>query len=115
MLKRLALDRIFHALSDPTRRWIVEDLCSREATVQQLAVPLPVALPTILTHLKVLERSGLIRTRKIGRERSCCIEPQALRIVDEWVTHHRHVWDRPAVRQDPAQGGAAHGGSISNS
>jgi len=101
MLKRLALDRIFHALSDPTRRWIVEDLCGREATVQQLAEPLPVGLPTILGHLKVLERSGLIRTRKIGRERSCCIEPQALGILDEWMTQHRRVWDRRATRQGP--------------
>src|SRR5215469_17949026 len=101
MLTWHALDLIFHALSDPTRRWIVEDLCDGEASVQQLAEPLPVRLQTVLEHLKVLERSGLIRTRKIGRERSCSIEPQAFGIVDEWMTQHRHVWDRPAVRQDP--------------
>jgi DNA-binding transcriptional ArsR family regulator len=97
MLKSLALDRIFHALSDPTRRWIVEDLCDAEASVVQLAEPLSIRLQTIHKHLKVLERSGLIRTRKVGRVRSCCIEPQALRILDDWVTRHRSMWDRRGV------------------
>jgi DNA-binding transcriptional ArsR family regulator len=98
MLTWHALDLIFHALSDPTRRWIVEDLCDREASVGQLAEPLPIELSTILQHLKVLEHSGLIRTQKIGRVRRCCIEPQSLRILDEWVTRRRRVWDHRLLR-----------------
>ena len=106
MLKSLALDRIFEALSDPTRRWIVEGLCDGEASVAQLAESLPVGLPTVLSHLKVLERSGLNSTHKIGRVRRCCIEPQALRILDGWVTPRRPVWDRLALRQGAPYGGA---------
>jgi DNA-binding transcriptional ArsR family regulator len=93
MLKSQAVDRIFRALGDPTRRFIVEALCDGEQSVTQLSEPLPLQLPTILQHLKVLEESGLIRTQKMGQERLCSIEPQALRLLDEWLTWRRSVWD----------------------
>ena len=99
MLNLIALDRIFDALGDPTRRWIVEVLCDGEDSVSRIAEPFPLALTTILQHIKVLEQSGLIHTQKIGRERRCRIEPQALRLLDEWVTPRRRVWDtRPQWR-----------------
>ena len=93
MLNLMALDRIFDALGDPTRRWIVEVLCDREDSVSQLAEPFALSLTTILQHVKALEQSGLIHTQKYGRERRCRIEPQALRLLDEWVTPRRRVWD----------------------
>ena len=93
MLNWVALDRIFHALADPTRRYMVECLCDGEASVSWLAEHLPLSLPAILQHLQVLEEHGLIRTEKIGRKRMCRIEPQALRLLDQWVTPRRRVWD----------------------
>jgi DNA-binding transcriptional ArsR family regulator len=93
MLNFVALDRIFDALGDPTRRWIVEVLCDGEDSVGRLAEPWPLSLATILQHVKVLEQSGLIHTQKVGRQRICRIEPQALRLLDEWVTPRRRVWD----------------------
>ena len=95
MLNGVALDGIFHALSDPWRRWIVECLCDGEpASVGQIAEALPIALATILRHLQVLEASGLIHTQKVGRVRTCRIEPQALQLLDDWITRRRRLWDR---------------------
>ena len=94
MLNLIALDRIFDALGDPTRRWIVEVLCDGEDSVSRIAEPLPLALTTILQHIKVLEQSGLIHTQKIGRERRCRIEPQGLRLLERWIAQRRQVWDR---------------------
>ena len=93
MLNWVALDRIFHSLADPTRRYVIEFLCDGEASVSWLAEHLPLGLPTILQHLQVLEENGLIHTEKIGRKRVCRIEPQALRVLDQWVTQRRRVWD----------------------
>jgi len=98
MLQVVALDRIFRALSDPARRWMVEMLCDDAASVSWLAEPLPIALSTILQHLKVLEASGLICTGKAGRVRMCHIEPQALRLLDEWLTPRRRLWERRVTR-----------------
>ena len=93
MLNWVALDKIFHALADPTRRYMVECLCDGEASVSWLAEHLPLSLPAILQHLQVLEQNGLIHTEKIGRQRICRIEPQSLRLLDQWVTPRRRVWD----------------------
>jgi len=93
MLNWVALDRIFRALADPTRRYMVECLCDGEASVSWLAEHLPLSLATILQHLQVLEDNGLIRTEKIGRQRICRIEPQSLRLLDRWITPRRRVWD----------------------
>jgi DNA-binding transcriptional ArsR family regulator len=98
MLKCLTLDPIFHALADPTRRFIVEGLCDGQASVSEIAEPLPLALSTILQHLKVLERSGLIHTEKRGAVRSCRLEPQGLQLLGEWVMERRYAWDADLAR-----------------
>ena len=90
------LDRAFRALTDPTRRWIIGDLLGGEASVLQLAEPLPITLPTLLQHLKVLEECGVIRTRKEGRQRICSIEPEALFAAERWL--RSAMWARYGKR-----------------
>ena len=77
-----ALDRVFHALADPSRRAIVQRLCRGPASVSELARPLAMALPTVLQHLDVLEMSRLIRSEKAGRVRTCHLEPAALATIE---------------------------------
>ena len=98
MLKWVALNKIFRALADPTRRYVIECLYDEEVSVMQLAESLPQGLPAILQHLKVLEESGLIRTQKIGRVRNCSLEPQALQLLAEWVAERQRPFDgRPRL------------------
>jgi len=94
MLNCAALDKVFMSLAHPWRRYVVEQLCYGQASVSQLAEHLPLGLPMILQHLQVLEQNGLIHTERIGRERICRIEPQALRLLDQWVAPRRRVWHR---------------------
>jgi DNA-binding transcriptional ArsR family regulator len=98
MLKCVLLDGIFHALSDPTRRFILEGLCDGESSVGEIAEPFPLELATILWHLKVLEKSGLIRTEKLGLVRRCRIDAEGLRLLDEWVVQRRKAWDPDLLR-----------------
>src|SRR2546423_2184426 len=79
------VDRVFHALADPNRRVIVERLSRGPATVSELAQPLPMSLSAVVQHLQVLQRSGLVRSEKIGRVRTCRIEPAALRPGERWI------------------------------
>jgi DNA-binding transcriptional ArsR family regulator len=88
------VDRVLHALADPTRRVIVERLSLGPATVSELAKPLPMSLPAVLQHLQVLETSGLVRSEKIGRVRTCQVEPAALRPVERWIGARRSSWER---------------------
>ncbi|MGE5722245.1 MAG: ArsR/SmtB family transcription factor [Sphingomonadales bacterium] len=88
------LDRMFHALGDPTRRAIVERLSRGPASVSELARPLPMSLPAVVQHLRLLETSGLVRSRKQGRVRTCAIEPQALQTAADWVAAQRAEWER---------------------
>jgi DNA-binding transcriptional ArsR family regulator len=88
------MDRIFHALSDPSRRVIVERLSRGSASVSELARPLPMSLPAVVQHLQVLETSGLVRTEKVGRVRTCRLEPAALRPVEQWIGARRSTWER---------------------
>lgn len=88
------LDRIFHALADPTRRALVERLGRQPLPVGELAKPFAVSLPAILQHLQVLEQSGLVRSEKIGRTRICRLEPDALEAVERWVMGRRAEWNR---------------------
>ncbi len=88
-----ALDRVFHALADPSRRIMVERLISGPASVTELAKPLPMALPTVVQHLKVLEQSGLIRSEKRGRVRTCHIEPAPLSTAERWIAEQRALWE----------------------
>src|SRR5438093_12572667 len=88
------LDHVFRALADPTRRGMVERLGRGPASVTQLAAPLTMSLPTVLQHLRVLEASGLVRTEKIGRVRTCRIEPTTLRTAERWIADRRTAWER---------------------
>jgi len=94
MLNQSELDRVFHALSDPARRGMVERLARGPATVSELAEPLPMSLPAVVQHLQVLEASGLVRSEKVGRVRTCRIEPEALRSAERWIGQRRASWER---------------------
>jgi DNA-binding transcriptional ArsR family regulator len=89
-----SLDRIFQALSDPGRRTMVERLSRGPASVTELAQPLGMSLPAVIQHLQVLEASGLIRSEKVGRVRTCRIEPGQLRSAEQWIARRRAVWER---------------------
>ena len=89
-----SLDRVFHSLADPSRRAIVARLVEGPATVSELAAPLEMALPSVLQHLRVLEDSGLIRSEKRGRVRTCRIEPERLSEAETWLTEQRALWER---------------------
>jgi DNA-binding transcriptional ArsR family regulator len=88
------LDLVFQALSDPTRRAIVERLGRGPASVSQLAQPFAMTLPAVVQHLQVLETSGLVRSEKVGRVRTCRIERQALNSAERWIAERRTTWER---------------------
>ena len=88
------LDPVFQALSDPTRRAIVDRLSHGPASVSSLAAPLPMSLPAVMQHLTVLEKSGLIRSEKVGRVRTCQIEPVAMQTAEQWIAERRATWER---------------------
>ena len=88
------LDLMFRALADPARRHMVERLSRGPASVTQLAEPLAMSLSAVVQHLNVLETSGLIRTEKLGRVRTCQIEPSALRTAEHWINERRLAWER---------------------
>ena len=87
------LDRLFHALADPARRAIVARLSLGPAPVSELARPLPMSLPAAMQHLNVLEAAGLVRSQKIGRVRTCAIEPRALSQAEQWINARRIEWE----------------------
>lgn len=89
-----ALDLVFQALADPTRRDMVERLTRGPASVSELAKPFPMSLPAVVQHLQVLEASGLVRSEKSGRVRTCRIEPAVLRSAEQWITERRTGWER---------------------
>lgn len=93
-----ALDPVFHALADPSRRRMVERLTRGPASVSELARPLAMSLPAVVQHLHVLERSGLVRSEKVGRVRTCHIEADALRPAEEWIAQRRTMWERTLDR-----------------
>jgi DNA-binding transcriptional ArsR family regulator len=92
------LDLAFQALSDPTRRRMVERLSAGPATVSQLAEPLPMSVSAVMQHLKVLEGSGLVISEKVGRVRTCRIEPQALGAAERWINERRRSVERSLDR-----------------
>jgi DNA-binding transcriptional ArsR family regulator len=94
MLNQMTLDQVFYALGDPTRRKLVERLSRGPASVSDLAKPLDITLAAVVQHLQVLERSGLVRTQKVGRVRTCRIEPGGLDIAAEWIAERRTLWER---------------------
>jgi DNA-binding transcriptional ArsR family regulator len=88
------VDRLFQALADPNRRLMVERLSRGPASVSELARPFAMSLPAVMQHLQVLESSGLIRSEKVGRVRTCRIETQALTLVEQWIRERRATWER---------------------
>jgi DNA-binding transcriptional ArsR family regulator len=94
------LDRLFHALSDPARRSMVERLSLGPAGVSELARPLPMSLPAAMQHLAVLEAAGLVRSEKSGRVRTCAIDPSALSQAEQWLNARRIEWERRLDRLD---------------
>ena len=85
------LDRVFQALADPGRRLMVERLSQGPASVSELGMPLDMSLAAVLQHVQVLEASGLIRSQKAGRTRTCSINPVALRSAEDWIADRRTV------------------------
>ena len=88
------LDLAFQALADPARRGMLERLALGPASVSELARPFDMTLSAIVQHLKVLEAGGLVRTEKIGRVRSCRIEPVALSAAEQWISRRRTTWEQ---------------------
>lgn len=88
------VDDVFHALGDPTRRAILERLSQGPISVSRLAEPLDITLAAVVQHLQVLEESGLVRTEKTGRIRTCQIEPAGLSVAERWIGERRSIWER---------------------
>jgi DNA-binding transcriptional ArsR family regulator len=94
MLKYSSIDTTFRALAEPTRRAIVERLSRGPATVTDLARPFDMTLAAVVQHLQVLEESGIVRSEKIGRVRTCSLEPDGLNTLASWVTERRQLTER---------------------
>lgn len=94
MKNAVAIDRVFHALGDPTRRALVERLSEGPVSVSELAQPLAMTLAAVVQHLQVLEKSGLVRTRKRGRVRMCHMEPKGLTAAERWMNQRRSLWQK---------------------
>ena len=88
------IGRIFHALGDPTRRAMMETLSQGPMSVSRLAEPLSITLAAVVQHLQVLEESGLVQTEKVGRVRTCRIEPSGLSAAEQWIGDRRSNWER---------------------
>ncbi len=88
-----SLDRVFHALSDPSRREMVERLAREPASVSELAAPFGMSLAAVVQHVQVLEGCGVVRTEKIGRTRMCKLEPKALGAAERWCRDRRALWE----------------------
>jgi DNA-binding transcriptional ArsR family regulator len=97
-MQAAVLDRTFHALSDPTRRAMVQRLSRGPASVSELAKPLSISLPAVMQHLAVLEASGVVTSRKEGRVRTCQVEPEALSAAEQWIVERRQMWERKLDR-----------------
>jgi DNA-binding transcriptional ArsR family regulator len=87
------VDELFKALGDPTRRDMVERLGRGPATVSQLAAPLDMSLSGVVQHLAILESCGLVRSEKVGRVRTCRLQPVGLELGEDWFAGQRAVWE----------------------
>ena len=88
------IDRLFHALGDPTRRAILDKLSEAPTSVSRLAEPLSITLTAVAQHLQLLEEVRLVHTEKLGRVRTCRIETAGFRALEQWIRDHRTVWER---------------------
>lgn len=109
MLNESELDLAFHALSDPTRRGMLAKLSRGAASVGDLAEPLRMSLPAVLQHLKLLEASGLVSSKKKGRVRMCRLRPQMLAEAERWMSERRRQWEARFDRLEQFIEGDAHG------
>jgi DNA-binding transcriptional ArsR family regulator len=87
------IDRLFHALGDPTRRAILDLLSRGPTTVTRLSEPLGITVTAVTQHLQILEECDLVRTEKIGRVRTCRIEPTGFSALEKWIKDHRSHWE----------------------
>ncbi len=88
-----SLSTVFHALADPTRRAVLRRLAVGPASISELAQPFEMALPSFMKHVRLLEGSGMIRTRKRGRVRTCTIERRAFAAAEGWLAEQRTLWE----------------------
>jgi len=88
------INRVFQALADPTRRAVIERLCTGPAAMSELAQPFDMALPSFSQHLAVLENCGLVRSTKTGRVRTYRLAPAPLKLAEHWMVRQRALWDR---------------------
>ena len=93
MVQSAVADDVFHALSNPTRRKVLEQLSDGPASVSELAAPFDMALPSFVQHLSVLERSRLVKSKKRGRVRTYEIAPARFKVVEDWLTARRRLWE----------------------
>jgi len=100
MVQSAAADEVFRALSNPTRRQVLERLSAGPATVSELAAPFDMQLPSFVEHLSVLEQSRLVRSTKRGRVRTYEIAPERLRVAEDWLTVRRQEWEARLDRFD---------------
>lgn len=100
MVQSAAADQVFHALSNPTRRRVLERLSIGPATVSDLAAPFDMQLPSFVQHLSVLERSRLVKSKKRGRVRTYEIAPERFTIVEDWLAARRRLWEARLDRFD---------------
>ena len=100
MVQSTAVDQVFHALSNPTRRKVIERLSAGPATVSELAAPFDMQLPSFVQHLSVLERSRLVKSKKRGRVRTYEMVPERFEFVEDWLTARRRLWEARLDRFD---------------
>ena len=96
--RKIDIDRLFHALGDPTRRAILDRLTRGPLSVSALAEPLGITLTAVMQHLQILEEARLAATEKLGRVRTCRIEPAGFDVLQQWIRDHRSTWERKLDR-----------------
>jgi DNA-binding transcriptional ArsR family regulator len=96
--RKIDIDRLFHALGDPTRRAILDRLSHGPLSVSALAQPLGITLTAVAQHLQTLEECGLAHTEKLGRVRTCRIESAGFDALEQWIRDHRTIWERKLDR-----------------
>lgn len=100
MVQSAAADTVFHALSNPTRRKVLERLSAGPATVSELAAPFDMQLPSFVQHLSVLEASRLVTSKKHGRVRTYEVAPERFKVVEDWLAAQRRLWEARLDRFD---------------
>ncbi len=98
VLKYVDAHQVFVALAEPTRQAILERLSAGPASVSDLARPFDLTLAAVVQHLQLLERTGLVKSEKVGRVRTCSLDPSGLRVAERWITDRRSQWERKLDR-----------------